>query len=82
MACKNADNAYKIPNFKLTGYCCKTNIPSTTAFRGFGAPQGMVVTETWMTEVANYCGISQTKVSLNVGAIHDRSRAIYTVIST
>jgi len=32
-------NCYLIPNIRGTGYLCKTNISSNTAFRGFGAPQ-------------------------------------------
>ncbi len=38
----NATNAYYVPNVKVTGYCCKTNLPSNTAFRGFGTPQGIL----------------------------------------
>ena len=33
------DAAYKIPHVRVVGYCCKTNIASNTAFRGFGGPQ-------------------------------------------
>ena len=29
----------------MQGYLCKTNIPSNTAFRGFGGPQGMLAME-------------------------------------
>ncbi|KAJ8045307.1 Xanthine dehydrogenase/oxidase [Holothuria leucospilota] len=56
------ENGYKIPNVKVTGICCKTNLPSFTAFRAFGAPQGILSTETWMTEIAHVCGISQEQV--------------------
>ncbi|KAM3930799.1 xanthine dehydrogenase/oxidase [Leptodactylus fuscus] len=49
------DNAYKIPNIKGTGYVCKTNLPSNTAFRGFGGPQGMMVAEAWMSDIAEVC---------------------------
>ncbi|XP_075719550.1 xanthine dehydrogenase/oxidase [Rhinoderma darwinii] len=49
------DNSYKILNIKGTGYMCKTNLPSNTAFRGFGGPQGMMVVETWMSDVAETC---------------------------
>ncbi|XP_051880287.1 xanthine dehydrogenase/oxidase-like [Pristis pectinata] len=44
-------NAYKIPNVRGIGYVCKTNLPSNTAFRGFGAPQGMLIAESWMDAV-------------------------------
>ncbi len=38
-------NSYYIPHVKATGYCCRTNLPSNTAFRGFGGPQGKFVIE-------------------------------------
>ncbi len=33
------DSCYKIPNVEVEGRVCKTNLPSNTAFRGFGGPQ-------------------------------------------
>ena len=33
-------NAYHVPNLSIKGKCCKTNLASNTAFRGFGIPQG------------------------------------------
>ena len=36
----HATNAYYIPNVDVQGRCCKTNLASNTAFRGFGGPQG------------------------------------------
>ncbi|XP_069624485.1 xanthine dehydrogenase/oxidase isoform X2 [Ranitomeya imitator] len=56
------DNAYNIPNIKGTGYVCKTNLPSNTAFRGFGAPQGMMVAEAWMSDIAEVCGLPPEQV--------------------
>ena len=35
----HSENCYKIPNMKVTGHVCRTNLPSNTAFRGFGGPQ-------------------------------------------
>lgn len=35
----HADAAYKIPNMRVVGFVCKTNIASNTAYRGFGGPQ-------------------------------------------
>ncbi|KAL3874743.1 hypothetical protein ACJMK2_037714, partial [Sinanodonta woodiana] len=58
----HCDNAYKIPNLKVTGYLCKTNTPSNTAFRGFGIPQCMLITEQWLTDVAIYLQISPVQV--------------------
>ncbi|MCE5257278.1 MAG: molybdopterin-dependent oxidoreductase, partial [Spirochaetaceae bacterium] len=41
----HATGAYHIPNVRVTGYMCRTNLPSFTAFRGFGAPQAFFVIE-------------------------------------
>ncbi len=48
------DNAYYIPNCLVTGKAYKTNLPSNTAFRGFGGPQGMAVIETVMDRIARF----------------------------
>ncbi|XP_066271857.1 xanthine dehydrogenase/oxidase-like [Branchiostoma lanceolatum] len=54
--------AYTIPNFRAVGYVCKTNTASNTAFRGFGRPQAVFFAESWISDVAIKCGISQLKV--------------------
>ncbi|ESZ95547.1 xanthine dehydrogenase [Sclerotinia borealis F-4128] len=46
------DNCYEIPNVLLRGHVCKTNTHSNTAFRGFGGPQAMFFTETYMTAIS------------------------------
>ena len=51
----HSDNVYNIPHFHTEGRACKTNLPSNTAFRGFGGPQGMMVAETWIEHVAAAC---------------------------
>uniref|UniRef100_A0A8B9T9E3 Aldehyde oxidase 1 n=1 Tax=Anas platyrhynchos TaxID=8839 RepID=A0A8B9T9E3_ANAPL len=56
------DNAYKIPNLRCSAYACKTNLPSNTAFRGFGFPQSALVTETWITDIADKTGLSPEKI--------------------
>ena len=33
------DGPFKIPNWKVDGYVCKTNLPSNTASRGFGVSE-------------------------------------------
>jgi xanthine dehydrogenase molybdopterin-binding subunit B len=58
------DNAYYLPAARVTGYLCKTNTPSNTAFRAFGSPQAMLVTETWMTDIAETLGKTTAEVSL------------------
>uniref|UniRef100_G3PRZ7 Xanthine dehydrogenase/oxidase n=1 Tax=Gasterosteus aculeatus TaxID=69293 RepID=G3PRZ7_GASAC len=46
------ENSYSVANVRGRGYLCRTNLPSNTAFRGFGGPQGMMVAESWMNDVA------------------------------
>ncbi|XP_038627943.1 xanthine dehydrogenase/oxidase-like [Tachyglossus aculeatus] len=55
-ALQHLDNCYNIPNIRGTGKLCKTNLPTNTAFRAFGGPQAMLITESWMSEVAMKCG--------------------------
>jgi xanthine dehydrogenase large subunit len=52
----HADSSYYIPNMRVTGTMWKTNLPSNTAFRGFGGPQGMAVIEHAIDRVARYLG--------------------------
>eukprot|EP00069_Balaena_mysticetus_P006586 bmy_05225T0 len=56
------DNSYKIPNVRGTGRLCKTNLPSNTAFRGFGGPQALFIAEHWMSDVAVTCGLPAEEV--------------------
>lgn len=41
----HVDNTYHIPDIRIRGRACRTNLPPNTAFRGFGAPQGIYVIE-------------------------------------
>ncbi|ORY03263.1 xanthine dehydrogenase [Basidiobolus meristosporus CBS 931.73] len=56
-AMSHSDNCYYIPNVRVVGKACITNIHSNTAFRGFGGPQGMVICENWVHEVAESLSI-------------------------
>ncbi|KAJ3223049.1 hypothetical protein HK099_001576 [Clydaea vesicula] len=51
-AMTHIDNAYDIPHVRISGFMCKTNLPTNTAFRGFGGPQGMMISEGVITHVA------------------------------
>lgn len=57
------ENAYYIPNVEVTGHVCKTNLPSNTAFRGFGGPQGMFGAESMLRDVAFKLGKSPEELS-------------------
>src|SRR5436305_11864601 len=48
----HADNAYYLPAATITTKRMKTNTVSNTAFRGFGGPQGMMVAERAIDEIA------------------------------
>ncbi|KAH0790409.1 xanthine dehydrogenase isoform X2 [Histomonas meleagridis] len=50
------DGCYAIDNFYTTCYLCNTNKASNTAFRGFGAPQGIMAMEAIIQHVANELG--------------------------
>ncbi|HHX47384.1 MAG TPA: molybdopterin-dependent oxidoreductase, partial [Brevibacterium sp.] len=52
------DNAYWVPNIRVTGRIAKCNKTSQTAFRGFGGPQGMLVMEDIIGRVAPKLGLS------------------------
>jgi xanthine dehydrogenase large subunit len=54
----HVDNAYWIPHVRVHGRIAKTNKTSQTAFRGFGGPQGMLVTEDIIGRVAPLLGIA------------------------
>ncbi|CAL1688978.1 unnamed protein product [Lasius platythorax] len=57
------ENSYRIPVSEVYGYVCKTNLPSNTAFRGFGGPQGMFVAENIIRQIADYLGLDVVKLS-------------------
>lgn len=62
----HAENAYKIPNLYVSGRACKTNISTSTAFRGFGCPQAMFVIEHCITDVAYSLGVLPEIVKISL----------------
>ena len=58
----HTDNAYFLEHVRIDSYRCKTHKQSHTAFRGFGGPQGMIVTETIMGEIARHLGLDPLAV--------------------
>ncbi len=53
----HVDNTYWIPNIRVAGRIARTHTVSNTAFRGFGGPQGMLVTEDILGRCAPLLGI-------------------------
>jgi xanthine dehydrogenase large subunit len=73
----HADNAYLMPNARITSHRLKTNTQSATAFRGFGGPQGMVGIERVMDHVAHALGKDPLEVRrLNYYAEAQGARAL------
>ncbi|HEX8911802.1 MAG TPA: xanthine dehydrogenase molybdopterin binding subunit [Humisphaera sp.] len=72
------DNAYYLPNVRIEGRVCKTNLPSNTAFRGFGGPQGVAAIENIMEEVATALGLDALDVRrANLYGVEDRNVTHY-----
>ncbi len=58
----HVDNAYFCPDVRVRGRICKTHLPSNTAFRGFGGPQGVIVGEEIVEQVARHLGLPAHEV--------------------
>jgi len=52
----HADGCYAWPVFRARGVVARTNLPSNTAFRGFGGPQGLFGAEVMVTHLAAALG--------------------------
>jgi xanthine dehydrogenase large subunit len=74
----HAENAYYIPNIEFSGTVCRTNLPSNTAFRGFGGPQAVAAMENVIEEIAVYLGLDAYEVRRrNCYGIHERNLTPY-----
>ncbi|XP_047499622.1 xanthine dehydrogenase/oxidase-like isoform X1 [Penaeus chinensis] len=60
----NHDSVYRCENRQVTGYPCKTNLPSNTAFRAFGSPQAIIITEYMVSRVAEFLNMDPDEVRL------------------
>jgi len=56
------DNAYWLEHVEINAHLCKTNTVSNTAFRGFGGPQGMLVIERIIDDIAMTLGLDPLAV--------------------
>jgi xanthine dehydrogenase large subunit len=52
----HGDNCYWLPDVEIVSHRCKTHQPSHTAFRGFGGPQGMMLIEGVIEDIARTLG--------------------------
>jgi xanthine dehydrogenase large subunit len=74
----HADNAYFLEDVAVASYRCKTNTQSHTAFRGFGGPQGVIVIERILSDIARTLGLDPLDVRLrNLYGIEERNVTHY-----
>lgn len=72
------DNAYFLENVEIVSHRCKTNTVSNTAFRGFGGPQGMMVIEAVIDDIARKLQLDALDVRrVNFYGLHDRNVTHY-----
>lgn len=58
----HAAGAYHVPNVRVTGTMCRTNLVPFTAFRGFGGPQGLFVMECAIEKAARAMGVEPAEI--------------------
>jgi xanthine dehydrogenase large subunit len=74
----HADNAYFLEDVAIASYRCKLNTQSHTAFRGFGGPQGMMVIETILGDIAHHLRLDPLEVRLrNLYEVKTRNTTHY-----
>ncbi len=74
----HTDNAYFLSDVEIASYRCKTNVQSHTAFRGFGGPQGVIVIEAILGDIARHLGLDALQVRLrNLYGVQDRNVTHY-----
>ena len=56
------DNTYWLPELAIHGHLPRTHTQSNTAFRGFGGPQGALITELVMDHIARHLGLDPLAV--------------------
>ncbi len=74
----HADNAYFLADVEIASYRCKTHTQSHTAFRGFGGPQGMIVIEAILGDIARELALDPLDVrKRNLYGIEERNVTHY-----
>lgn len=68
----HSDNVYRIPDMRVRGRVCFSNLSSNTAFRGFGGPQGMLIVENWIDRIASEVGKRPEEIRVRLQS-HDLS---------
>jgi xanthine dehydrogenase large subunit len=58
----HVDNTYFLAHLDVESIRCRTHTQSSTAFRGFGGPQGMFAIETILGDIARHLGLDALDV--------------------
>ena len=70
----HADNAYYYPSVRIHSRRVRTDTVSNTAFRGFGGPQGMMLAERMMDDIA--CRLDLDPLDVRKRNLYGRGRDI------
>ena len=74
----HVDNAYFLQDVEIASYRLKTNTQSNTAFRGFGGPQGVIVIEAILSDIARTLDLDPLDVRMrNLYGTDDRNVTHY-----
>lgn len=74
----HSDNAYYLEDVDIASFRCKLNTQSHTAFRGFGGPQGVIVIESIMGDIARHLGLDPMDVRMrNLYELETRNTTHY-----
>jgi xanthine dehydrogenase large subunit len=74
----HTDNAYFLSDVEIVSCRCRTNIQSHTAFRGFGGPQGVILIEKVLGDIARVLGLDALDVrKRNLYGIEERNVTHY-----
>jgi xanthine dehydrogenase molybdopterin binding subunit len=77
-AMMHCENAYYIPNVRVKGYAWFLNVPSNTAYRGFGGPQGIAAMEDIVDQIARKLKIDSVDVrKKNLYGLTERNETPY-----
>ncbi|AEG94351.1 xanthine dehydrogenase molybdopterin binding subunit [Ramlibacter tataouinensis] len=60
----HTDNAYFLSDVEIASYRCRTNVQSHTAFRGFGGPQGVILIEAILGDIARHLALDPLDVRM------------------
>lgn len=76
------DSVYDFGEMRLAGHLCKTHMQSSTAFRGFGAPQSMFITESMFDHIAHELNVDVNEVEIVESPLAHKDKSCSFVLQT